>query len=152
MIFVQGHRTVKGEIRLALTSGYSLDVRICLPEPHRLLCLPFFMVPVSLFSSASIVPCTWRPVLYLSVKRLVMMQRQENPKPLALNASMAFAWSSRPRSHDKCQVPVNKIEHCQSHSVLASQAECSACLRVQSCVTAESQVCTKTNISWISLI
>lgn len=126
-----------------MTSGYSFDLRSCLPQPHRLLCLPLLMVLSSSFSPASIVPCAWRPVevLYLSMKRLVMKQRQENLSP--------WHWMLRWRLHEvhgpeaminvKCNKrPVNKIEHCQSHSLLASQAECSVSLCVHICVNVES--------------
>lgn len=158
------HPTInEGEMRLALTSGYSLDVKTPLPEPHLSPCLPFSMLPSSssLSSPTSIplLPSTWGPVevIYISVKRLEMTLKQESPGP--------WHWMLRWRLHEvhgpgatinvKCNKrPVNKIEHCQSHSLLIDCPSRRQCL-VHVCVCqwinpTLSSLRIKSNKSWIS--
>lgn len=94
-------------------------------SPSALLPTPL-LVPLSPSSQPSLrlLPHARGPmeVNYLSVNRLVMTPRQGASGPLALNASMAFAWSSRPPGatiNVKCNKrPVNKTEHCQTWSLL----------------------------------
>lgn len=111
-----------------------------LPPPLSALLPTPLLVPLSPSSQPSLLllPHARGPmeVNYLSVNRLVMTPRQGGLRLLALNASMAFAWSSRPPGatvNVKCNKrPVNKTEHCQTWSLVIDcwSQSCRLCVRL----------------------
>lgn len=115
-----------------------LSLNLSSPSSSPCPCSPY--LTLSIFSSPTSMPLLpWGPVevIYLSVKRLVMTLRQE--------ASGSWHWMRRWRLHEvhgpgaminvKCNKrPVNKIEHCQSHSLLIGCPSRRQCLCTCVCV------------------
>lgn len=140
---------------LALTSGYSLDVNTPLPEPQSpSACISPHSSPLC-NSLHPLIPHLHSPLSScLGSNRSDLSQREQTcddaetrgPGPLALNASMAFACSRPPGAtiNVKCNKrPVNKIEQCQSHSLIINcwSRSCHLC----ACVSR-----IKSKKSWIS--
>lgn len=143
----------KGEIGVALTSGYLVNVKALSLNLSCFLATPcsasisaqYFAHPLT---AIPLIPCARGlvEVIYLSVKRLVMMLRQEalSPWHWMLQWGLHEVHGPGAMINVKCNKrPVNKTEQCQSHCLLIDFPSRSYCL----CVCAQVFPCMNSTLS-----